>query len=148
MLLAQNCTNLMDFLLEYYIQFFCLEKPIGITLGCLEWPKPMLLPLNCILIVSMGILHTVFLSQETHRLNIGLSQVAKSYAFALNCMNSSFNYYFKSATLNSLILTIIYPSNRLILLCQEFLVRLYIHILFPGSRVAINLGPYRFKVHH
>ena len=44
MLLAQNCTNLMDFLLEYYIQFFCLEKPIGITLGCLEWPKPMLLP--------------------------------------------------------------------------------------------------------
>ena len=80
--LAQNYTNLMDFLLEYYIQFFCLKKPIGITLGCLEWPNPMLLPLNCILIVSMGILHTVFLSRETHRNNIGLSRVAKSYAFA------------------------------------------------------------------
>ena len=105
----------------------------------------------------MGILHTVFLSRETHRNNIGLSRVAKSYAFVLNCMNLSFtHYYFKSQTgyfkffdtLNSLILTVDYPSNRLILLCQEFLVRLYIHILFPGSRVAINLRPYRFKVHH
>ena len=96
----------------------------------------------------MGILHTVFLSRETHRNNIGLSQVAKSYSFVLNCMNLSFNYYFKSPTLNSLILTISYPSNRLILLCQEFLVRLYIHILSPGSRVAINLRLYRFKVHH
>ena len=65
----------------------------------------------------MGILHTVFLSRETHRINIGLSRVAKTYAFALNCMNSSFNYYFKLATLNSLILTVDYPSNQLILLC-------------------------------
>ena len=32
----------------YYIQFFCLEKPIGLTLSCLEWPKPMLLAQNCI----------------------------------------------------------------------------------------------------
>ena len=96
----------------------------------------------------MGILHTVFLSRETHRNNIGLSRVTKTHAFVLNCMNLSFNYYFKSATLNSLILTIIYPSNRLILLCQEILVCLYIHVLSPGSRVAINLRPYRFKVHH
>ena len=30
----------------------------------------------------MEILHTVFLSRETHRNSIGLSRVAKSYAFA------------------------------------------------------------------
>ena len=41
-----NCMNLMDFSRQYeptHIQFFCLEKPIGITLGCLEWPNPTLL---------------------------------------------------------------------------------------------------------
>ena len=31
----------------FYIQFFCLEKPIGLSLSCLEWPKPMLLAQNC-----------------------------------------------------------------------------------------------------
>ena len=147
----------------------------------------MLLPSNCILIVSMGVLHTVFLSRETHRINIELSRVAKTYAFGSklyfgsflwrfhiqffclekpigltlsclewlnpmllpqNCMNLSFNYYFKSTTLNSLILTIIYPSNRLILLCQELMVQLYIRILSPCSSVAINLRPYRSEVHH
>ena len=29
------------------MQFFCFDKPIGITLGCFDRPKPMLLPQNC-----------------------------------------------------------------------------------------------------
>ena len=33
---------------DFTYSFFCLEKPIGIALGCLEWPNPMLLPQNCI----------------------------------------------------------------------------------------------------
>ena len=80
------------------MQFFCLEKPIGITLGCLEWPNPMLLAQNCTNLMdfllsngfSIGILHTVFLSRETHRNNIGLSRVAKTYAFAIKLYSDSF----------------------------------------------------------
>ena len=55
---------------------------------------------------------------------------------------------FKLTTLNSLILIVTYTSNRLILLCQELIVQLYIRILSPSSSVVINLRPYRFEVHY
>ena len=42
----------------------------------------------------MGVLHTVFLSRETHRINIGLSRVAKSYAFAAKLYEFKFQLLF------------------------------------------------------
>ena len=53
-----------------------------------------------------------------------------------------------STTLNPLILTVTYTRNRLILLCQELMVQLYMGILPPSSSIVINLRSYRFKVHH
>ena len=64
-----------------------------------------------------------------------------------NCTNFN-ELLFKSTTLNSLILTVTYTRNRLILLCQELMVQLYMGILSPSSSIAINLRSYRFKVHH
>ena len=139
----------MDFLLEYYIQFFCLEKPIGLTLSCLEWPKPMLLAQNCILIVFYGdFTYSFFCLEKPIGLTLSCLEWLNPMLLPQNCMNLSFNYYFKSTTLNSLILAIIYTSNQLILLCQELMVQLYIRILSPCSSVSINLRPYRSEVHH
>ena len=42
----------------------------------------------------MGILHTVFLSRETHRINIELSRVAKTYAFGSKLYFGSFLWRF------------------------------------------------------